>query len=1505
MMNKKLLTFLGIALIVLGFLLSSHSALALVCTTNTTKSGFYCSSLQNKSWCGNGTLNCDYEPVCSGANQTFTSSDCNSCTCSCTSGYTMCAGDCKISTGDCLPGQQWSPCMGKCVCDSNHCSNNGTCNIVIGSSCTVAFKPGHYNSSCSCVFETPPALLNINDANIYDLILNQGLTVLATTTLAGTNTFATTTVSNLTVNNLCLNNGCNSDWPISGGSNVWVSSGNIIYPTSTVSSVNIGTTTSFVNSRFNVLGNISAISNNYIANSGVGLYLGTFIENNGYVYGGSIIKNINTTNGDGNGFTLPRLGFFTSGVVNGSPAQIAERMSILSGGFVGIGTTTPDSLLTVVGSSWPSATVRLSNGTNTASILKVENDNGAFAELDTAGSGSNIYGLAPGDSILWAKNNLQFGAGGARDARLSISSNGNVGIGTTTPIAKLVVQTTAPSDGIALSDGSKYRAFLANNNSNGAIFGLNENTTLVVRLESNNTSYINNGYNFGIGTTDPKTKLDVQGGIVSANGYNLSDSATDNLLVNGDFEMNNMSGWSGNGVVTSTAGSYSGKYAMQITGSQQILSDDYIPVDPTRDIFQLDAWVKKTVIGGGLYFGYIAYNADKVEITTPPCGTYCYSAAAAYVVPVDSSWHKFSSTMVGEGTVFPNFPVGTKYIRVLGLMNYGGTGGPITLLDHVTLKRLVKGPLIAGNNFSSTGLVDQNQYSTLYTTASNNLIIGSPGNVGIGTTTPESKLHVAGQISTAPSLSGLAGAGLGLQFSNSLKIGIGSDPVSPYGGWFQVSNGIGSSFPLLLNPLGGNVGIGTTTPANKLTVQGGVQIVDGSQANGKVLTSDANGLASWQPAGGIINDVYLYNGARIITVSTTKNNYFFGGAGNTAMTGVNNMANGNGALLFNVSGRDNLANGFGALTNNVSGSNNVANGSGALYNNIIGSGNSAFGYNSLYNSLGGTNIAIGNYSGAGLQNGSSNIFLGSSAQVFNNPGDPNTIIIPTNSIAIGTNATIGVTTTAGITNAIAIGANTVAMASNTMVLGNGVSVGIGTNNPSAKLDVRGGTLVFGNIYSIANFNDGSQLAGNGKGLVVGYDSSKQSTVFWANSVGPSSNFAFWTYDSDSTTWAERMTISGSGAVSIPGALAVDSFKLATGASVGNVMTSDVSGNASWLPPSGGIVNDVYSYNSKNIMVVSTTRDSYFFGGAGNTTMTGNGNTGSGMYSLSYDTTGGFNTAYGYGALYQNTTGGNNVAVGATALSNNTSGSGNVGIGFKALMLFNSTSGGNVGIGNNAGMGMVKGASNIFLGENAQVYNEAIGNTNINPTNSIAIGSLAQIGNALTTNIDNATAIGYGALAVASNTMVLGNGAISVGIGTSTPQNALHVYSATGQSYISADAPANRVAGFNIRENGVVKWYISKSNTTTPAIQNGALNFATSSGNVMTLAQNGNVGIGTSTPASTLDVKGTVRIENRNVVPAVGMGWVVCYVRGTNELGHCTGTVSGGGQCACVSNTPAK
>lgn len=44
-----------------------------------------------------------------------------------------------------------------------------------------------------------------------------------------------------------------------------------------------------------------------------------------------------------------------------------------------------------------------------------------------------------------------------------------------------------------------------------------------------------------------------------------------------------------------------------------------------------------------------------------------------------------------------------------------------------------------------------------------------------------------------------------------------------------------------------NVGIGTSTPTAKLHINGTFKVADGTQGTGKILTSDATGLASWQP----------------------------------------------------------------------------------------------------------------------------------------------------------------------------------------------------------------------------------------------------------------------------------------------------------------------------------------------------------------------------------------------------------------------------------------------------------------------------------------------------------------------------------------------------------------------------------------------------------------------------------------------------------------------------------
>lgn len=61
----------------------------------------------------------------------------------------------------------------------------------------------------------------------------------------------------------------------------------------------------------------------------------------------------------------------------------------------------------------------------------------------------------------------------------------------------------------------------------------------------------------------------------------------------------------------------------------------------------------------------------------------------------------------------------------------------------------------------------------------------------------------------------------------------------------------------------GNVGIGTATPDAKLHVAGTAKIVDGTQGAGKVLTSDANGLASWQALPVVTPSQWTTNGSTI------------------------------------------------------------------------------------------------------------------------------------------------------------------------------------------------------------------------------------------------------------------------------------------------------------------------------------------------------------------------------------------------------------------------------------------------------------------------------------------------------------------------------------------------------------------------------------------------------------------------------------------------------------------
>jgi hypothetical protein len=113
---------------------------------------------------------------------------------------------------------------------------------------------------------------------------------------------------------------------------------------------------------------------------------------------------------------------------------------------------------------------------------------------------------------------------------------------------------------------------------------------------------------------------------------------------------------------------------------------------------------------------------------------------------------------------------------------------------------------------------------TLWATSTSNSIYNTnSGVIGIGQSTPLYKLHVSGSTGS-PNLSSAAG-NLAIDAGGvTSQLTMGSYLASPYGFWLQTKDngasgqGSGGSYPLILNPLGGHVGIGAINPSAPLEV---------------------------------------------------------------------------------------------------------------------------------------------------------------------------------------------------------------------------------------------------------------------------------------------------------------------------------------------------------------------------------------------------------------------------------------------------------------------------------------------------------------------------------------------------------------------------------------------------------------------------------------------------------------------------------------------------------------
>jgi len=350
----------------------------------------------------------------------------------------------------------------------------------------------------------------------------------------------------------------------------------------------------------------------------------------------------------------------------------------------------------------------------------------------------------------------------------------------------------------------------------------------------------------------------------------------------------------------------------------------------------------------------------------------------------------------------------------------------------------------SGADLTAAGFVSGDSLTTILTTINQNFVDYGPGDyITMTTEAPGSHCQYgglrldlrSGQTNAIKSTQYLCGVNSGLQLS-------GSGTLNTLPLWTPNGNTLGDSI--------------VTQDGNKAIVNGYLQIIDGSQGNGKVFVSDANGVGSWQTitsSGGIaLTDLsgttpITYNnltGAIGIQVANTSQGGYLTSAdwnmfngkgygdllknGTVALTNhwnagsftitsnklVSNtdatingmtvgMGGGNiytntvvgyGALVFNTTGLHNTAIGNSALSQN-SGSYNTAIGSLALRDNAssIGSDNTAVGMQSLlHNYNGSQNTAIGSDAMTSNTTGIENTAIGASSLVSNTTGSYNIAI---------------------------------------------------------------------------------------------------------------------------------------------------------------------------------------------------------------------------------------------------------------------------------------------------------------------------------------------------------------------------------------------------------------------------------------------------------------------------------------------------------------------------------